>query len=245
MPKSKSLMPVLNRALDFLFPPQCPTCDTLVPAHGTLCLPCWQGVKFISAPMCHACGLPFEFEIAKDALCGECLKDLPPYARARSVFVYSDASRALVTKLKFSDQLYLATVYGPWLAKAGAGIVPHTDLIVPVPLSWRRFVGRKYNQAALLAHALSKQTGKPVIPDMLHKVKHTPPQTGLSRKQREDNLKGAFAINPRHKAALKGKTVLLIDDVHTTGATLAACAKLLLKNGAMQVNALTLARTNN
>jgi ComF family protein len=236
---------MLNHALDFFFPPQCLNCQARVPTHGTLCLTCWQGVKFISAPMCHACGLPFEFEIAKDALCGDCLKELPHYAQARSVFVYNDASQALITQLKFNDQLHLASIYGPWLVKTGGELIRDTDIIVPVPLSWQRFVSRKYNQAALLANTLSRKTGLPIIPDALIRKKHTPPQTGLSRKQREDNMKGAFAMNPRYKNNIKGKTVLLIDDVLTTGSTVSACAAILLKSGAMRVNVLTLARTNN
>lgn len=236
-------MPILNRVLDFIFPPQCLTCDALVPAHGALCLPCWQGIKFISEPMCHACGLPFEFSVGEQALCGECLKELPPFTRSRSVFVYDEHSKGLVTKLKFSDQLYLATVFGPWLAKTGGDMLGESHIIAPVPLSYRRFVSRRYNQAALLARALSQKTHIPAIPDALIRKKHTAPQTGLSRRQRAENVQGAFAVNPRHRSAMKGKNILLIDDVFTTGATLSACAKQLLKAGAMKVNVLTLART--
>jgi ComF family protein len=235
---------MLNHALDFIFPPQCLTCDSLVGTHGSLCLTCWQAVKFITDPMCHACGQPFEYTIGEQALCGECLKELPPFASARSVFVYDEHSRALVTKLKFSDQLYLASVFGPWLAKTGALMIGESHIIAPVPLSYRRFVSRRYNQAALLARALAQKTHLPVIPDLLVRKKHTAPQTGLSRRQREDNVKSAFAVNPRQQSAIKGKTVLLIDDVLTTGSTVSACTRALIKAGAMRVNVLTLARTN-
>jgi ComF family protein len=244
MPNAQSLVPMLNRALDFIFPPQCLTCESLVATHGSLCLTCWQSVKFITDPMCHACGQPFEFAIGEQALCGECLKELPPYARARSVFVYDEHSRTLVTKLKFSDQLYLASVFGPWLTKTGNEMIAESHIIVPVPLSYRRFISRRYNQAALLARALAQKTHLPVIPDALLRKKHTLPQTGLSRRQREENVQGAFAVNPRHKNDIKGKNVLLIDDVLTTGSTVSACAKQLIKSGAMRVNVLTLARTN-
>ncbi len=234
---------MLSRALDFFFPPQCLNCETLVPAHGTLCLSCWKQVPFIAAPMCACCGLPFEYSLGEGTLCGECLKELPPYAKARSVFLYNEHSRALVTKLKFNDQLHLASVYGPWLAKAAGDMLKTCEIIVPVPLSWRRFVGRRYNQAVLLAQALSKKTGFAVLPDALSRTRHTPPQTGLSRAQREKNVSGAFTINGRYKKAIAGKTVLLIDDVMTTGSTLSACARVLLKAGAKEVNVLTLART--
>lgn len=235
---------MLNRALDIIFPPQCLVCEMLVPSHGTLCLSCWQKVPFIADPMCAACGLPFEFSIGDGALCGDCLQERPPYSRARSVFVYDEHSKSLVTGLKFHDQLHLASVYDGWLAKTGTELIHASDVIVPVPLSYRRFVGRRYNQAALLAQSLGKKTHLPVIPDALTRTRHTPPQTGLSRRQREDNVKGAFTINPRHAATIKGKSILLIDDVMTTGATLSACANVLLKNNAAAVNVLTLSRTN-
>lgn len=234
---------MLARALDILFPPQCLGCDALVPTHGTLCLACWNRIKFISAPMCACCGLPFEFAIEEGALCGECLQERPPYSRARSAFVYDEHSRALVLKLKYSDQLHLAAVYNTWLAKAGAELIAGSDIIVPVPLHWRRFISRRYNQAALLAQALSKKTTLPVCEAALLRKRHTPQQTGLSRKQRQDNVHGAFTTNPKHKKQLKGKSVLLIDDVMTTGATLSHCAEALLKGGAGTVNVLTLART--
>lgn len=236
---------MLARALDALFPPQCLNCEALVPEHGALCLECWRNIPFITDPMCDCCGQPFAYNIAEGAHCGECLKERPPYAKARAVFVYGDQSKQLVTKLKYNDQLYLASIYGAWLAKAGKELVAESDVIIPVPLSWRRFVGRRYNQAALLAGALSKKTGLPVAPDALRRVRHTPPQTGLSRKQRKDNVRGAFQINPRHAATLKGKRALLIDDVLTTGATLSGCTQILLKSGVAAVRALTLARTTN
>lgn len=236
-------MPILSHALDFFFPPQCLVCQALVPTHGTLCLSCWKNVPFIAEPMCHCCGLPFEYSLGDGALCGECLKEAPPYAKARAVFVYGDTSKELVHKLKYNDQLHLASVYGVWLAKAAGGMVKNCDAIVPVPLSWRRFVRRRYNQAALLADALSKKTGLPVLPDALSRKRHTPPQTGLSRSEREKNVRGAFQINPKYKKSIEGKSILLVDDVMTTGATLSACARTLLKAGAKEVNVLTLART--
>lgn len=234
---------MLNRALDFFFPPQCLSCQALVPAHGTLCLACWKSVPFIADPMCACCGLPFEYSLGEGALCGGCLKETPPYARARAVFVYNDASRKLVHKLKYNDQLHLAAVYSVWLAKAAGDMLKTCDVIVPVPLSWRRFVGRRYNQAALLAEALSENCGLPVLPDALTRHRHTPPQTGLSRAQREKNVAGAFKMNPKYKKSVEGKTVLLMDDVMTTGATLSHCARALLKAQAKEVNVLTLART--
>lgn len=233
---------MLARALDIVFPPQCLNCHTLVPTHGTLCLSCWQQLRFITDPYCHCCGLPFDFALGKDALCAECMRDLPPFAQGRAVFRYDEASRALVTRLKYTDQTQLAAVYGIWLAKFGKELVERCDVIVPVPLHYWRFVGRRYNQSALLAQALARHCALPVIPDGLKRIRATRPQPGLTQKQRQDNVRGAFAVHPKHVGALRGKNILLIDDVMTTSATVSQCAKTLIKSGALQVNVLTLAR---
>ena len=234
--------PMLRPLLDFLFPPQCLICNTVVPAHGTLCLTCWQQVGFITDPYCACCGQPFEFALGKDMMCGDCLRERPVYGRARAVFRYNEHSRALVTKLKYADQTHLCAVYGGWLANFGKELVAVSDLIVPVPLHYWRFVGRRYNQSALLAQALARHCGLPVLPDGLKRIRATRPQPGLTRKQRWQNVQGAFAMPPRHASSIKGKSILLIDDVMTTASTINECTKTLLDNGALQVNVMTLAK---
>ncbi len=232
-----------TRILNLLFPPQCLNCDSRVPTHGTLCLPCWQQIQFISDPMCHCCGLPFDYDIGKDTLCGDCLQERPAYAHARAAFRYDEHSSKLITRFKYSDHTQLAKVYSSWLAKAGSELLEKTDIIIPVPLHYFRFVQRRYNQSALLAHALSGKTGIKHLHNALNRTRRTVSQTGLSRAQREKNVRGAFSVNKRYAREIKGKYILLVDDVMTTGATLEQCAKTLLKSGAMQVNVLTLART--
>lgn len=228
--------------LNLVFPPQCLVCKTLVPKHGTLCIACWRNISFISDPMCACCGMPFEYAADKNSLCADCLTEHPPYSRARAAFTYNEHSRSLILKLKYQDDSYLAAIYGPWLAKAGAELIAASDLILPVPLHYWRFVSRRYNQSALLARALSKASGKPWLPDGLQRIRATPQQTGLTRAQREDNVRGAFRVHPKHEATLKGRSILLVDDVLTTGSTLRHCTKTLLKSGVSQVNVLTLAR---
>ena len=235
-------MPI-SALLNLLFPPQCLHCDALVPTHGTLCLSCWQAVSFITQPYCACCGLPFEFSIGDEALCGECLRARPDFSRARAALRYDEHSKALILKLKYHDQTHLAAIYGAWLAKAGQPLVAASDVIVPVPLHYWRFVSRRYNQSALLAQALSKACGLPCLPDGLQRTRKTASQAGLTRAQRFDNVRGAFAANRKYTARLAGKSVLLVDDVMTTGATLEQCTKALLKAGAATVNVLTLART--
>ncbi|MDX2112917.1 MAG: ComF family protein [Alphaproteobacteria bacterium] len=167
----------------------------------------------------------------------------PPFSRARACVRYDEHSKRLVLLLKYHDQAYLARIFGSWLAKAGGELIRASDMIIPVPLHYWRFVSRRYNQSALLAAALAKTCGLPHLPDGLTRTRKTLPQTGLSRSQRENNVRGAFAANPKHLATLKGKSVLLMDDVFTTGATIEACTKALLKAGSSTVNVLTLART--
>lgn len=235
-------MPALNALLNLLFPPQCLACDALVGAQGALCEECWKQIHFIADPFCACCGMPFPYDYGGGSLCAECLREHPPFTRARSVLAYNEASRKLALRLKFQDETSFAVTYGKWLAGAGRELVESSDVIVPVPLHYWRFVKRRYNQAALLAQALQKQCALPLVVDGLMRVKATKQQTGLSRKERQRNLRGAFRVHPKHAGRLKGQTVLLVDDVYTTGATLSACAKALVKNGAASVQVLTLAR---
>ena len=231
-----------KRLLNLLFPPQCLACDALVPEHGTLCLPCWQGVEFITDPACARCGYPFDFSIGNDMLCAQCLETPPSFGQARSAFRYNEASRPLITRLKFNDQTLLAKTYAPWLLAAGRHLVEDSDLILPVPLHYWRFVKRRYNQSALLAQALGKQSGLPVLVDGLSRRRSTRPQMELPRKERLKNVKGAFAVPPRHGPRIRGKAILLVDDVMTTRATAEECSLVLLAAGAKTVNILTLGR---
>lgn len=228
--------------LDFLFPPQCLLCRDEVGKEGSLCSACWGRIRFISAPFCARCGLAFEYSAGEDALCGDCLQAPPPFAAARAVFRYDEHSRALVTGLKYADQTHLARRLGPWLAHAGADLVPKSQLIVPVPLHYWRFVGRRYNQSALLAYALARHCGLPVLPDGLSRIRATRPQASLTRAQRQTNVKGAFSVTRRQAEKLAGKAVLLVDDVQTTSATIQECSRALLQGGAAEVRVLTLAR---
>ena len=229
--------------LNFLFPPQCHLCHSEVGVQGSLCGDCWGKIRFISAPLCAVCGLAFDFSAGDGALCGDCLMEMPPYTKARAVFRYDEHSRGLVTQLKYADQSHLARSFGVWLANAGREVIEASDLIVPVPLHYWRFVGRRYNQSALLSYALSVHCALKVLPDGLVRTRPTQPQASLSRAQRQDNVKNAFAIPKRHVQALSGASVLLVDDVMTTAATLKECALALLEGGVRQVQVLTLSRT--
>jgi len=231
-----------NRMLDIVLPPRCLKCGATVDAVGALCADCWPAVAFLAPPHCAACGLPFEFDLGPDALCGACAGERPVFARARAAFRYDDGSKDLILRFKHADRTDSAPAFARWMARAGAALLADADLIVPVPLHWLRLFMRRYNQAALLASALGGLSGKPAVNDLLLRRRRTPSQGGLGALGRQRNVAGAFAVDPRRRARLQDKRVLLVDDVLTTGATVSACTSALLRAGAGAVDVLTLAR---
>jgi len=188
------------------------------------------------------CGMPFDFALEAGNLCAACLRARPPFSRARAAMRYDEHSSRLIFRLKYQDDTRLAAVFAPWLAGAGRELLQSADALVPVPLHYWRFLGRRYNQAALLARALSRHTGLPLLPDALERVRATAQQTGLSARQRAKNVRGAFRAHPRRAHHIQGKSLVLLDDVFTTGATLRACTRALLAAGAAGVSVLTLAK---
>ncbi len=233
---------VARAALDMLLPPRCLACGEAVAETGALCGGCWPKLTFLAPPMCACCGYPFEYDSGAGALCGDCLRETPPYDRARSVLRYDEHSRELVIAFKHRDRLDAAPAYGKWLARAGAELLPHADLIVPVPLHRLRLIARRYNQSVELVHALGRETGVPTAPDMLVRTRATPSQGRLSPSERERNVRGAFAVRRDRGDRLIGRRVVLVDDVLTTGATAKACTRTLIRGGARSVDVLTLAR---
>jgi ComF family protein len=231
-----------RRLLDVVLPPQCLACGRIVEDLGGLCPECWEAMDFIAAPQCAACGRPFEYPMETDALCGACARRPYPFRRARAALVYDDASRGLLIAFKHGDRTDAAPAYGRWLHQAGVLMLADCHLIVPVPLHWTRLFARRFNQAALLAHALGRVAGLPVADRLLMRRRRTPSQGRLSADGRRRNVAGAFAISAAGRLQVMGKNVLLVDDVFTTGATVSACARVLRAAGATAVDVVTLAR---
>ncbi|HEV2561147.1 MAG TPA: ComF family protein [Rhizomicrobium sp.] len=226
--------------LDTIYPPLCISCRVATGgAHG-LCATCWSKINFLDGPVCARCGLPFEFDPGSDTLCAACHSKPPAFDRARSVMAYDDISKSLVLALKRPDRHDLVPPLARWLERGGRELLAEADLIIPVPLHRWRLWRRRFNQSALLAQKLGRLTGKHSDPLALSRIRPTPSQGEMpSAKARRRNVRGAFKAA---SAAVAGKSVLLVDDVYTTGATLDACARALKRAGAAHVLVVTLAR---
>lgn len=234
----------LRAALDLVYPPSCLCCRAATASHDALCPKCWSGIGFIEKPYCDRLGTPFAYDLGIAGLLSpEAMAHPPVYTRARAVARFEDGpARQLVHRLKFHDRVEIADPMGAWMARAGEEILAGADCLVPVPLHRRRLIWRQFNQALALAAAVGKACGKKVEPFFLDRIKRTKPQIGLSRAQRADNVQGAFAVPEAAKPFVEGQAIVLIDDVLTTGATINAAARALLRAGAARVDVLVFAR---
>lgn len=231
-----------RRIVDWFYPPSCMACGAAVADPHALCPACWRAMPLIERPFCERLGTPFAVDLGGPTLSPAAIADPPAFGRARAVARYEGPGRELVHRLKYGDRLDLAGPMGRWMARAGAEILVEGALLVPVPLHRWRLWRRRHNQAALLAQAVSDQTGHAWDPLLLRRVRRTRPQVGLSRPERAENLQGALRVDPARAPALAGRAVVLVDDVLTTGATADAAAGALLRAGAASVDVLTFAR---
>ena len=233
----------LGRILvDGILPPRCLACGEIVGEPDSLCGACWSSITFFAPPWCARCGLPFAHPIGEGTLCGACARAAASWDRARAVMRYDRNSRRLVLLLKHGDQTHLAAAFGRWMVRAGQEVLAGADLVVPVPLHWTRLFARRFNQAALLAQAIRSCGGPPVGADWLVRRRRTPSQARLGPIARARNVRGAFAV--RRGCDVKGKRIVLVDDVLTTGATAEECARVLRRAGASYIGVLTLARAS-
>ena len=227
---------------DAVLPPLCLSCGRGIEAHGALCGGCWAEVDFIERPWCAVTGLPFPYEAGEGAVSAVAIAHPPPYARARAVMRYSDASARLVHRFKYSDRMEAAPAFARWLVRAGGDILAEADIVVPVPLHRRRLFSRRFNQSAELSRAVATLSGLAHEPELLMRTRATRPQVGLTGDQRRRNVARAFSVHPGAEGQVKDRKVVLVDDVMTTGATVEACSRALLKAGAAEVSVLCLAR---
>jgi len=239
--------PLINPLIGAVYPPVCPLTGEDVAEHGTLAPAAWTGLTLLSGPRCAACGRPVLAGPAPrrgEALtCDLCLAMPRPWSRGAAAMRYDGSGRAMILRLKRADRLDLAPPIARWMLRAGPELVTKADLVIPVPLHWRRLLFRRTNQSAELARALCQVADRDeaYAPTLLRRVRATPSQGGRNRAERIANVAGAFSATRLGRAMLPGRRVLLIDDVMTTGATLAASAEACLGAGAAAVNVLVAA----
>ncbi|QPC85628.1 ComF family protein [Mesorhizobium sp. NBSH29] len=225
-----------------LFPPVCAGCRRQTSQPGTLCAACWPQLKFLERPWCEVMGTPFSHDMGEGFLSAEAIANPPPFGRARAAVSYSGIARQMVQGLKYHDRTDLAPWMARWMLRAGRDLIADADLVVPVPLHWRRFLSRRFNQSSELARAVARLGTRPFEPGALHRVKGTRQQVGLKKSERDANVKGAFQVPAAADIKVRGRTILLIDDVYTTGATVRAATLALKRAGAAHVDVLTFAR---
>lgn len=233
----------IERIINLILPPRCLLCGKVINGDNGLCNDCFNNITFITKPYCDKCGYPFYKSIDSDGICLSCLnpKNKQIFRMCRSAIVYDEYSKKLILDFKFSDHVENKVLLARWLNMAGKDIFDEgIDIIIPVPLHFTRMIKRKYNQSAILAKELSRLCKIDVDYNLLKRSKMTAPQTQCTGKERQKNVKNAFVVSDIEK--IKGKRIVLIDDVYTTGATLKECAKILLSAGAKSVDALTVAR---
>ncbi len=233
----------LQSVIRAIYPPQCVACDALTDADFGLCGACWSQTAFIGGLVCDSCGTPLPGEDDGALVqCDDCMTIARPWDQGRAVFAYSGVGRRLVLGLKHGDRTDLVPAVVRWMAQKTAQMPLLDPIIVPVPLHWTRLLRRRYNQSALLAQAVGKVLGQPVCVDALLRPKKTKPLDGHTRDARFAALADAITANTKRCDRIMGRNVLLVDDVMTSGATLAASTEALRAMGAANVSIVTLAR---
>lgn len=251
---------VPQKLLEFLLPSRCVACRDVIHEMSSsgLCGACWQTVTFLGDAVCSVCGLPFEIVPETPQICGQCAQKLPSFSKARAAVLYDTNSKDLILSFKHGDATHLAPTFAYWMFQAAKRVpsqslsqsqlgshsdfLKKTDLIIPVPLHRLRLMKRGYNQASLLANALSNLSGIPTCHDLLIRTHNTKTQGHLSNHDRFENVKNKFTVLTKNKSKIKKKVITIVDDVFTSGATVTACADALKKAGAQEICVLTLAR---
>ncbi|PTX57779.1 putative amidophosphoribosyltransferase [Litoreibacter ponti] len=232
----------MQTALRLLYPSQCLTCANPVEGDASLCGGCWRETPFIYGLTCRSCGVPLPGDDdGQDVQCDDCLTIARPWHRGAAAMLYKGNGRSIALRLKHGDRTDFAVPASAWMAKA-APRMPADGVVVPVPLHWLRLLRRRYNQSALLAKRIATRLDLTYLPDSLHRFRATDVLDGKTRDLRFAAMDQAIVPHPKRGGALAGKAVLLVDDVMTSGATLAACAEACVSEGARSVDMVVLAR---
>ncbi|WP_240705261.1 ComF family protein [Pacificoceanicola onchidii] len=232
----------MQSIVQMVYPPRCLSCGAMVDEDFGLCAACWKETPFIAGLSCDLCGKRLSGQSDREELCDDCLTIARPWSRGRAALVYEGRARRLVLALKHGDRHDIAKPAAQWMARITRPIVRPDTLVVPIPLHVRRHLSRRYNQSALLAQTLADVLDLDYVPDLLHRVHPTPMLKGKSRDERFEILAGQLQVTPSHEPLVAGRSILVVDDVMTSGATLAAAADACLACGASEVFVSVLAR---
>lgn len=236
-------MKLITKIKDLIFPNSCINCNKIINPSSFFCLNCWMSLQFITNPKCQICSYPLEFENLHD-ICAKCTKTKPKFDQNISIFRYNHIIKKVIKKLKYQDQQHLAKKLAKILIKNSNLNFQNFDIITCTPTHKKQLFKRKFNPTALLAKNICHLTKqKNFHPNLLLKAKNTKPQTKLTKKQRQTNLTKAFQINPKLQNLIKGKSILIIDDVTTTQSTLNELSKTLKKQNPKKITTLTIAKT--
>lgn len=237
------MQPKLQMLVELIYPPRCLGCGEMVESEFGLCPTCWRDTPFIGGLTCESCGTPLPGQGDGYRIdCDACMQDLRPWDAGRAALLYKGGARKLILALKHGDRTDIARPAGLWMARAARAIVKPGMVVVPVPLHWTRLVKRRYNQSALLAKAIAGELGLEFCPDLLIRSRRTPSLEGKTAEERAAILGGAIRPHPGRRDRIAGREVLLVDDVMTSGATLAATTRAAHAAGAARVCVITLAR---
>lgn len=227
-------------------------CQKIINFEATFCVECWKKISFITSPKCNICSNPFEFKTIEknyidddqNLICSGCIAKKPFYDKSIILLSYNKIFKKIISDLKYNDQTFIAKKLAHFLKKNTAINSAKFDLATIVPLHKSRLRDRKFNQSALIAkNLIDKKDQSKLLLDLLIRVKKTSSQVGLSKRKRNENLKSAFILNSKYQKLVSNKSILLIDDVMTTSATINNCAKILKKNGAKEVIVFCIAKT--
>lgn len=232
----------MKTMLNAVYPAQCMTCDAAIEDDGGMCGTCWRDTKFLTGLCCMLCGQSLPGDPSDDdAICDGCMSTGRPWRRAFATLHYSGTGKRIVMGLKHGDRTELAGPVANWMAQS-IGKIESDTIIVPVPLHWRRYLKRRFNQSALIARNLAKLCGATYAPFALQRGTYTPSLDGKTKSDRFETVRDAIDLNPKYTSLLSDRPVLLVDDVMTSGATLTACTLACQEADARFVDVAVIAR---
>lgn len=234
-------MSYFKKILNIFFPLKCIVCDTYE-TETYVCSSCWSKINFITKPYCKICSFPFLYEEDDDAICGSCVAKHPSFKKLTYLMKYDQHSKKIIHRFKYQDKLEILNYLTNLMCTSLKDTKDKIDFVAPVPMHKLKIINRGYNQSALLASKLAKKLNKEYLPDLLIKLKNSKPQMGLSKKEREKNVKNTIRINNKLICKIHNKNILLVDDVITTGSTIKECCKILQQNSCNEIYISALAR---